>query len=1178
MKTVQEFASDIKTLHPLYKDIDDEKLARDWVAKFPRYAEVVNFNEKSTLDKGLEVAKTIGENLPGVVIAREVGKAGKKFATGMRSSDKPDSQDMLERGGQKTVRKIKSMEPAVGAGGGPAKEAGKIAVAGAMETGRQILEDVTPETTAGAMATVAAGPIEEVGKTALGELPVVGKFLKADLSEIPAELHRFLSPPKEVAKAPMAPPVSYPKDLSIPKENPLTSMIEEEKKYEMALAQKAVLNGNPKYEPFMPELKANFSQLREARTGSGSAGPERPLGQLAGKEFSMETEKIIEGMPQGRKGFLDTSQRELSKEGKLPFMEGSPSPEISTSKKPIYEPQKGITKVEKPKTDIQGVVSDLKITPPKPEIWTGPMREKPMKLILKDMSDSLGEKGAIGNLGEADGAKYVKLRDNTREMMRRAVGLGYESAEEILAFAARQNAPKELIAAMEKELKGRVLERPSLDPQPLNEVIKAQTGSKIAKDTIYERIADRWRPDGRASKIRSLLQLRHGDIAERSLDSDFFIRQATQKLSLEEREALPFNGVAPKESAFNWHPRSKRIMQLIEKPTPEMKAAMAKIRPYMDEAHGLLSEHFDDVGYVQDYVTQLWDRPHDVVLNRKTGLGIDNPFTKERSYPNYAEGINDGLRPKNLDMSQILKSYDSYKIKTVANIKFLEELKTMPTPEGHPAVMNEFETVTKDGREFQRRLAPVGWVKSDIPAFRGKMIHPLYADAVKLITNYKADVPVLNEITKAYDFVGEAIKHVSFMASPFHYGSLFTVGTFASDVPLKIPLKVLSMTGKYVMKEALADDSEKAFATKLFNAFKNGHAAFADMPLAKDALKAGVELGPLPDAFVGGMQGYARTLESKLNRFYLDKGIRAIRTTDEVINKPLWDYFHAGSKMLMYQENLLDAMKSNMKLPPDKQLPLPILKQRVARFVNDAGGGQAWETLGIAPQMRRAIQRAFFTPDWMASRARSLGTVLKVGTPEGKLSQKFWLRAGVAFMTIANWENIVNTKKYLPEARTIFKNDPGKELSVFVKNDEKGRAIYKNIAPALTEPFMWILDPKKAINSRFSPTIALMTEFFGGFTPSGYKIPEDQRGFSDLMKRHFTPIQFKGSNELGLFPMSKGISQYDVVKRLEGFIKNGDDPEVALKYGAENGYNMQKLYAIAKGNVKSRMRKELSNE
>ena len=75
MATYQEFAKQIKEKYPQYKDVDDLKLAKAMIAKYPQYEKQVTFEEPKQTKKSNPVGDFVqgavyGLTAPGTEIAR----------------------------------------------------------------------------------------------------------------------------------------------------------------------------------------------------------------------------------------------------------------------------------------------------------------------------------------------------------------------------------------------------------------------------------------------------------------------------------------------------------------------------------------------------------------------------------------------------------------------------------------------------------------------------------------------------------------------------------------------------------------------------------------------------------------------------------------------------------------------------------------------------------------------------------------------------------------------------------------------------------------------------------------------------------------------------------------------------------------------------------------------------
>ncbi len=219
-------------------------------------------------------------------------------------------------------------------------------------------------------------------------------------------------------------------------------------------------------------------------------------------------------------------------------------------------------------------------------------------------------------------------------------------------------------------------------------------------------------------RIHNLVKERVFNINEAFLESEKFIVDFKVNLSLAEREALPFIRQGMTHDAKVAPKRLKKILakigkeklfEIIKNPSEKLLKYNEKLGKYYDDAHQMLSEVFDDIGFIEDYVTQIWDIPK----NRKSEVinyfATHNPFTKKRKIPTLDVGIKLGLKPKHLDIVKLLQAYDQYKIKTVFNNRFAEALNAM----------TDAETGIK---LVQRRdIAPYDWIVVDHPALNRAM-------------------------------------------------------------------------------------------------------------------------------------------------------------------------------------------------------------------------------------------------------------------------------------------------------------------------------------------------------------------------------------------------------------------------------------------------------------------------
>ncbi len=210
-------------------------------------------------------------------------------------------------------------------------------------------------------------------------------------------------------------------------------------------------------------------------------------------------------------------------------------------------------------------------------------------------------------------------------------------------------------------------------------------------------------------KVMEFIRERRANIDKAFLDSELFIRNLENTISRPELDAIPFIREGIKDPQILKKIGREDLIPLVENPTPKMLEATNRIGRYYDEAHEFLKEHWNDAGFVEDYVTHLWDIPKNRKAEVVNYFATRNPFMKKRSIPTLEDGIKLGLKPKTTNIAELLRVYDEYKIKTAFNMKFANELKTVTDVDGNPLMMRSDK-------------APADWVTIDEPALNRVMM------------------------------------------------------------------------------------------------------------------------------------------------------------------------------------------------------------------------------------------------------------------------------------------------------------------------------------------------------------------------------------------------------------------------------------------------------------------------
>jgi len=707
-------------------------------------------------------------------------------------------------------------------------------------------------------------------------------------------------------------------------------------------------------------------------------------------------------------------------------------------------------------------------------------------------------------------------------------------------------------------------------------------------------------PNSVGVKVKDLVKERVFNIDKMFLKSEDFIRNFDTKLSPLERDALPFIREGMTHSARTTPLSAKRVLKkigredlfdIIKNPSPDLLKFNEKLGEYYDDAHKFLRENFDDVGFVEHYVTHIWKIPKDrkgEVLNYFT---THNPFTKKRTIPSLEAGIKLGLKPKTTDISELLRTYDQFKIKTAFDMKFAESLNNMVDSETGLKVMMRFDK------------APADWVTIDHPSLSRAMaigslgekgvilkkvpvkVHPEIADEVKAVFSQPFKSPVISTLETVNAFTKKSMLSFSF----FHHFAL-TESAFSSG----IGRKAMSMWNPY----------------KIYNALKNkDYEIFKRMPAAQDSISHGVTYGALPDFQVARVrEGLLSVERATENIPVIGRGAKAVRTANDLWDKALWDYYHNSLKLFAYEKQVMKALKHGNKITqkqygrPMNRAEIEEAKNQIGQFINDSFGGQRWELQRFFKDARnrQMMHWLLLSPDWTFSVLKQAfapvkGHLLSQGgsTLERKLAGKvlkkrgisFWVKAILYYNIVSQSANIVNSEIWLDEPRFTWQNDPGHKLDIFAGFNEDGTKRYIRPGKQFREVMEWSYEPEKKLGAKLSPVLSEVIRQAGKVDPgSGYPTEfKDKEFFPSVPKRLVSvakmgiPFSMRhlitGSPKNFMFtlPASKGMTNYKTVDLFKKAIRNVDINRVAEVYFAalENNLDAESLFKSAKSSVKA---------
>lgn len=678
------------------------------------------------------------------------------------------------------------------------------------------------------------------------------------------------------------------------------------------------------------------------------------------------------------------------------------------------------------------------------------------------------------------------------------------------------------------------------------------------------------------NKATNLLHKRHADIMKGQIDSEAFIQYVDDVLTPAEKKLVPFL----RERALPAWARKEilRNPAIRQRYKTHLKPLTAKVSDYLDEGHRFLMQNYgDDVGFIENYIPHIWNVPKNKQKQVVSWFITRNPHLKQRFIPTLKKGIDKfGLTPKYDDITDILRVYDQYKIKAVANLNFAREL----TKQADDSGVKMIQRIDK---------APETWPTVDHPALRRAIgryvgpekqlllskvpvkVHPDIYESVNAIFSN----PIRNEAINAAETLNAVSKYSNLSLSLFHHTALTEAAIAMQTGAMRYwnPVKIIRAfkTGKY---------------REVFNNLK----------ISKDAVEHGLDLGRITDVQGGNIlinslknaEKNLRAIKGGLGtRGAAGLGIAAtkIRKPLEFNNKFLWDYLHSGYKLNAYSKISADMLKQNPHLPAN------LIKREVAQFVNDTFGGQVWELLGKSPRWKQFAHFLLLSPDWTLSTMRQAMSPFGVGATHpltrqlrAELGQDFWRRALIYFGGGMNILNYSMTKAYKGTGRFMWENPPGKETHLFIGYNPDGTEQYARWGKQFRELPEFINHPIKVIGRKMSPLARqLQSQFFPHpvwqkeFADAPFWEPEALVGRLKELGKMLLPYsiaqgQRSDFHPLGFaMPLSQGMRPYNARRYFMDAIKRGDKELVqrVMKASIDNGLEPIGLFRQAMTQVKS---------
>jgi hypothetical protein len=244
-------------------------------------------------------------------------------------------------------------------------------------------------------------------------------------------------------------------------------------------------------------------------------------------------------------------------------------------------------------------------------------------------------------------------------------------------------------------------------------------------------------------------------------ETNQFVNQIEQITTKAQREVIPFiieKTDIPKElkrkDLEKTHARHKNDLQPIAD----------QVQKWFDLGWLNMKKHIPDMSakQIENYVTHIWDLNKGQKREITNWFTTQNRFLKKRYIDTIKEGIEKfGLKPRTLDIGDIIRIHDSTMNRAIENKKFVDNLKNL-RKEGVPLVE-------------RADRAPHDWVLFDHPALRRALVIP---------GESKMGEKISPKLKKILDELGVAIGR---RISPTAWGKpVLKVGEYKSGDPPEV--------------------------------------------------------------------------------------------------------------------------------------------------------------------------------------------------------------------------------------------------------------------------------------------------------------------------------------------------------------------------------------------------------
>lgn len=420
---------------------------------------------------------------------------------------------------------------------------------------------------------------------------------------------------------------------------------------------------------------------------------------------------------------------------------------------------------------------------------------------------------------------------------------------------------------------------------------------------------------------------------------------------------------------------------------PAMQKLARDFRYDIEHQRQRLNEHLkgidegDYLAYLEDYL------PHFYVQNERYAEALsrfkkESPNAKARTIPSLPEARRMGFHPISQDPAVLYELYSRINWRVATNRRLVGEIGQLRTPDDQPVIQPKGPGAPRNWIPLERQTM---WQKiwaRQLTEAEGKtllwkgdvVVHPDVYYAIRQVLDKPISPP-----GAVYDWFNSFTRGTAFMLSGFHdvslaFAALGTQFRFSHPNPFRGLVRLF----------------ERDPVSGLRKPFQFGPQAGRKLLQVEDAVadaaQHGLRFAWTDSALFEYSSRHAvdQTVQwaEKLPGIRNHRGFtRAIRDLHKWRHENLWSKTHDAMKIMAYHDIVTKAL-------PRSKVPTSVLKERVASYLNDAFGGQDWQTqFWNDPFHRRLWGRFILAPDWTLSTIRSipfasdLATLLRTKTP-----------------------------------------------------------------------------------------------------------------------------------------------------------------------------------------------------